>query len=400
MKGSFILLLLTILFLSHCTISEKKIPIKRKKLTKENDTLRALKEKLEFLKKVSEKRNALPTFKENIALVKKKIHELEENIEETKQTTDEIENEEIRHCSDNQNGKKKNEVNNEKCNTHDGEYSGEENEVNSAESENIRLKEDVNSESTVTGRSQEPTDSDVENVSSGVSSIQSSTKAGEKNKLDELATNEHPGKDTTVERVVTTPSQKNAPTEASKNGDTSKPSNYLQKYAIRQPCVDLPEMPYPTIHLPKEVHQNIFKDITTPSMPDSMNKRAFRMRHLDGFNDESNLRVNKKKDIPFPKFPCNYNNFNMNQREYEVVKNLIDSFFKKGDDDNVNANIINLFRKVLDDERFRNEFKNFMYGLYSFAKQNNYLKNDKINDEMYKVLLDNALQIVKRMLTQ
>ncbi|SBS95842.1 merozoite surface protein 7 (MSP7) (MSP7.1) [Plasmodium ovale curtisi] len=397
MKGSCILLF-TLLFLLHCTISEKKIPIKRKKLTKENDTLRALKEKLEFLKKVSEKRNALPTFKENIALVKKKILELEENKEETKQTTDENENAKIRHSRDNENGKK-NEVDNEKCSTHDGEYSGEENEVNSAESEDIPSKEDVSSESTLTGRSQEPTDSDVENFSSGVSSIQSSTKVGEKNKLDELATNEHPGKDTTVERVVTTPSLKNASSEASQNGDTSKPSN-SQKYAIRQPNVDLLEMPYPTRPLPNEVHQNIFKDISIPPMPDSMNKRAFRMRHLDGFYDESNLCVNKMKDIPFQNFPCNYNNFNMNSREYEVVKNLIDYFFKKGDNDNVNANIINLFKKVLDDERLRNEFKNFMYDLYCFAKQNNYLKNDKINDEMYKILLDNALQIVKRMLTQ
>ncbi|GAB67707.1 merozoite surface protein 7 [Plasmodium cynomolgi strain B] len=102
---------------------------------------------------------------------------------------------------------------------------------------------------------------------------------------------------------------------------------------------------------------------------------------------------------PYYNYPPVYNPYVTQTKDYEVVKKLIDACFNKGEgaDPNVPC-IIDLFKKVLDDEGFRNEFKTFMYNLYEFAKKNDVLSDGGRKNELMKFFFDNALRLINTML--
>ncbi|SBS91534.1 merozoite surface protein 7 (MSP7), putative [Plasmodium malariae] len=126
-----------------------------------------------------------------------------------------------------------------------------------------------------------------------------------------------------------------------------------------------------------------------------------KVQYLDKLFDDYLIASDKKKEINVHKYHRKYNDFKkayeftMNDNEYKIVKELFDFYFKKGEEESSNAsNLINLFKKVLDDNVFRKEFDNIMHGIYGFAKRYTYLRGDRTNDEnVYKELFKNMLSL-------
>ncbi|ETB62754.1 hypothetical protein YYC_00441 [Plasmodium yoelii 17X] len=72
--------------------------------------------------------------------------------------------------------------------------------------------------------------------------------------------------------------------------------------------------------------------------------------------------------------------FPMNLEEYNIAKKLISSYFKTGSTENP-IYLYNVLLKSLNDEEYKKHFKNFIYGVYSFAKKYNYLSETRLATE-------------------
>ncbi|KNC36512.1 merozoite surface protein 7 [Plasmodium falciparum RAJ116] len=90
-----------------------------------------------------------------------------------------------------------------------------------------------------------------------------------------------------------------------------------------------------------------------------------------------------------------YNNFVINQKEYDIIKKLLNSIFRDNNENEKMKNLVSIFQKALNDKKFHDQFKNFIYGIYGFAKRHSYLRNEKIqNDSEYKEFFENAVDLL------
>ncbi|KMZ91333.1 merozoite surface protein 7 (MSP7) [Plasmodium vivax Mauritania I] len=136
----------------------------------------------------------------------------------------------------------------------------------------------------------------------------------------------------------------------------------------------------------------------TSGQPES--GRVPNVKYLDKLYDEVLKTTDAKDGIHVPPFHSKYNDFRkkyeftMNEREYQIVKNLFDAFFKK-DGNPSPADAVSFFKKMLNDPNVQKEFDNFVHGLYGFAKRHNYLRGERMTDtQLYDELLKNVVNLL------
>ncbi|SBT80070.1 MSP7-like protein, putative [Plasmodium malariae] len=111
--------------------------------------------------------------------------------------------------------------------------------------------------------------------------------------------------------------------------------------------------------------------------------------YLDILYDDLLTDPNKKNiideseyHIKYNDFKKNYDAFQINENEYEIIKKIIDSILRKGTDAaKKNTVITDIFKNILSDEKFEEKFKNLIYGVYIFAKRHSYLNAKKIDND-------------------
>ncbi|CAC9698976.1 merozoite surface protein 7 [Plasmodium sp. DRC-Itaito] len=122
-------------------------------------------------------------------------------------------------------------------------------------------------------------------------------------------------------------------------------------------------------------------------------------------NKENKINVNNYGD-KYLNFKKQYEDFVLNSKEYDIIKNLIimfgkeDNKSKNSKTDNISEakHITDIFIKILDDEKYHEQFKNFIYGIYSYAKQNSHLNEKKIKPEdEYKKFLEYSFNLLNTM---
>ncbi|GAW82220.1 merozoite surface protein 7 [Plasmodium gonderi] len=137
---------------------------------------------------------------------------------------------------------------------------------------------------------------------------------------------------------------------------------------------------------------------TPPAALDSA--KESKIKYLDKLYDEVLTTCDNRSGINAPDYHSKYNTIktkyelSMNPVEYEIVKNMFNAGFKKEDDMNTNP-LVDIFKKVLTEEKFQNEFDNFVSGLYGFAKRHNYLSEERMKNNTENTnLVENAINLL------
>ncbi|SOV81288.1 MSP7-like protein [Plasmodium sp. gorilla clade G3] len=154
------------------------------------------------------------------------------------------------------------------------------------------------------------------------------------------------------------------------------------------------------------------KDKKLPDVPsqqkDGSNKNTSNLstpplKYLDEIFDDVLTHLNKKDKVvtdenkdKYNEFKKEFDIFTMNVNEYEIIKKLLVIFSQKIDENNqIHTKIENMFNKALTDNKYKEQFKNFIYGLYSFTKRHNYLTvNNTDETTVHKALFENALNLI------
>ncbi|GAW82215.1 merozoite surface protein 7 [Plasmodium gonderi] len=132
----------------------------------------------------------------------------------------------------------------------------------------------------------------------------------------------------------------------------------------------------------------------------SENGNTQQVKYLDKLYDEI-LQTTDGNGINDSQFHSKYNDFRkkyeftMNNQEYGIVKKLFDVCFKKEGESEDTSSLVNMFKNVLNDEKFEKEFENFIHGFYGFAKRHNYLRNERLtNVQQYTDFLKNVVNLL------
>ncbi|SOV17964.1 MSP7-like protein [Plasmodium sp. gorilla clade G2] len=127
------------------------------------------------------------------------------------------------------------------------------------------------------------------------------------------------------------------------------------------------------------------------------------VKRLDEIFDDVLTQLNKKSQVDtdankdkYNEFKKEFDMFTMNVTEYEIIKKLLVTFSETIDkNDQIETKIEHIFNKALTDNKYKEQFKNFIYGLYSFTKRHNYItvnKTDKTT--VHTALFENALNLI------
>ncbi|KAI4836427.1 MSP7-like protein [Plasmodium brasilianum] len=127
-----------------------------------------------------------------------------------------------------------------------------------------------------------------------------------------------------------------------------------------------------------------------------MTQRVRYSHRMSERNHNSSNNINTK----YEQFKKEFNEYIMNEKEYEMMKNLIDTVFSKGKVGTEKKNALHeLFKNALENDNFKEQFKNVMYGIYSFTKRHSYLRGDvTTNNEFYDKFYDNAVSLLDTLL--
>ncbi|SBS96297.1 merozoite surface protein 7 (MSP7), putative [Plasmodium ovale curtisi] len=122
------------------------------------------------------------------------------------------------------------------------------------------------------------------------------------------------------------------------------------------------------------------------------------------FYDDILANLKKKSKGNNNNYQNRYNQFkkeydmfmNLSENEYEIIKKLVDAFSKNTQVFNDNTDsVFETIKKAFVDKEFREEFKEFMQGIYTHAKQHNYLRGDKTEENnVYLTLFENVLKLL------
>ncbi|GAB67714.1 merozoite surface protein 7 [Plasmodium cynomolgi strain B] len=139
--------------------------------------------------------------------------------------------------------------------------------------------------------------------------------------------------------------------------------------------------------------------VTTPER--TSNSNDVKIKYMDKLYDDILSTSGKTNEIHIPLYHSKYNTIrkdyelSMKPVEYQIVKNLFNVGFKKEGESSAANSLTEVFKKVLVDEKFQDEFNNFVHGLYGFAKRHNYLGNKRLeNTTVDSDLLKNAFSLM------
>ncbi|SCM10931.1 MSP7-like protein [Plasmodium chabaudi adami] len=83
--------------------------------------------------------------------------------------------------------------------------------------------------------------------------------------------------------------------------------------------------------------------------------------------------------------------FAMSLEEYEIAKKLISTYFNGTTENPIH--LYDILIKAITDEEYKKHFKNFIYGIYSFAKKYNYLSTTRLAEENSQ-FISNVLNVL------
>ncbi|EUD67659.1 hypothetical protein C922_01844 [Plasmodium inui San Antonio 1] len=398
MKTKVLFFLPSILLLPRSVWSETKGPSDPPKSGKPNaNTLHLLRGKLEYPNKINEENAVSPDFKKNVEVPKKKLEELKGKAEKDKQneagTTAKGE-EASQNVS--QDGLQEQTPSDSK----DGKAEEKKTEVKNV----IFMKKEkaVNEE---VGNKQTAIITEKKNLPIEESQEKNGIQAQESIEVEELPEVIVDKTDDSAEGETLSESEKEA-----------KPS---AESTPNEPNVNTTHIPADTHTYPSGEGPSAPKKIQFPSIDENANRRAARIKHMNRFlNGFLTSRSKNKNEIyfhpyygpyfnhpayynydPYYNYSQWYNPFLRQTKDYEVNKNLLGACFIKGEGAHPNVPcIFDIFKKVLDDERFRNGFRTFMYALYEFAKKNDVLSEEAKKKEFMRFFFDSAFQLLNRML--
>ncbi|SOV81985.1 MSP7-like protein [Plasmodium reichenowi] len=126
------------------------------------------------------------------------------------------------------------------------------------------------------------------------------------------------------------------------------------------------------------------------------------VKYLDLLYDDLLTNSEGKHQVDFGEnhkkyniFRKHYDDFVINQKEYDIIKKLLNSIFRDNNENEKMKKLVSVFQKALTDKKFHDQFKNFIHGIYGFAKRHSYLRNEKIqNDSEYKEFFENAVDLL------
>ncbi|SBS95843.1 MSP7-like protein, putative [Plasmodium ovale] len=103
----------------------------------------------------------------------------------------------------------------------------------------------------------------------------------------------------------------------------------------------------------------------------------------------------------YAKFKKEFHGFTISRKEYNMVKQFINDFSKKGKADVDVATAVNdVFKRALTDDTYSEEFKNVLCGMFSFSKRYSYLNQERNNNaELYNKTFEIALSLLDTTIT-
>ncbi|SCO68576.1 MSP7-like protein [Plasmodium vivax] len=378
MRGKYVMMSSFLFFLSLHTVPCEKLGIQKKKKNLEQDAMHALMKKLESLYKLSATDNG--------EIFNKEIDALKKQIDQLQQHGGDNEGESLGHLLENEaaddSGKKTIfGVDEDDLDNYDADFIGQGKGKFKGHSFKAQKKVEGNDENiggvTVTGNSASNSQSTGGSGSQNASPSQGSpsdsaqgsqvtNSTGSTVTLSTSSSSQSTGQSQQSAGVA--PSVGTAETVASNTAQTSPPAGSPGGQAA------------------------------TSGQPES--GRVPNVKYLDKLYDEVLKTTDAKDEIHVPPFHSKYNDFRkkyeftMNEREYQIVKNLFDACFNK-DGNPSPADAVSFFKKMLNDPNVQKEFDNFVHGLYGFAKRHNYLRDERMNlTDAHKSLFVNTLSLL------
>ncbi|SOV81980.1 MSP7-like protein [Plasmodium reichenowi] len=153
---------------------------------------------------------------------------------------------------------------------------------------------------------------------------------------------------------------------------------------------------------PNKLNQENISPVQTTITNTNVDNTISVIKYLDNAYDEvlkemnlSKHSDNEKYRSRFDSFKQGFENLILNQNEYELIKRLILAFSNQEESSTDKKNhIVNMLKKALEEEKFSDEFKNFIYGIYAYAKKHNYLRLLDSNRDTYKKVFENATNLL------
>ncbi|ETW27706.1 hypothetical protein PFAG_04605 [Plasmodium falciparum Santa Lucia] len=153
---------------------------------------------------------------------------------------------------------------------------------------------------------------------------------------------------------------------------------------------------------PNKLNQENISPVQTTITNTNVDNTISVIKYLDNAYDEVLKEMNLSKNSDNEKYRSRFDNFKqgfenliLNQNEYELIKRLILAFSNQEESGtNKKNHIVNMLKKALEEEKFSDEFKNFIYGIYAYAKKHNYLRLIDSNRDIYKNVFENATNLL------
>ncbi|ETW34752.1 hypothetical protein PFTANZ_04551 [Plasmodium falciparum Tanzania (2000708)] len=153
---------------------------------------------------------------------------------------------------------------------------------------------------------------------------------------------------------------------------------------------------------PNKLNQENISPVQTTITNTNVDNTISVIKYLDNAYDEVLKEMNLSKNSDNEKYCSRFDNFKqgfenliLNQNEYELIKRLILAFSNQEESGtNKKNHIVNMLKKALEEEKFSDEFKNFIYGIYAYAKKHNYLRLIDSNRDIYKNVFENATNLL------
>ncbi|CAA9989979.1 MSP7-like protein, putative [Plasmodium knowlesi strain H] len=125
----------------------------------------------------------------------------------------------------------------------------------------------------------------------------------------------------------------------------------------------------------------------------STNSNDAKINYLDELYDEIITTPDIKKKMQNSSYKTKYK-LSLNPAEYQIVKKLFELGFGNENESSAGTSLVEVFKKVLDDEKFQKEFDNIVQGFYGFAKRHNYISQEQMNNTSHTNLLKNAINLM------
>ncbi|SOV81285.1 MSP7-like protein [Plasmodium sp. gorilla clade G3] len=400
MQSEFFICVTFFFVLLHYIFCNKPTRSLSVKSNKDKDELNNIKKKLDFINNYI-KYKVLENFKEDIELLKKKVDNLEkrkyDNIvgkrkkkkDDDEEGTDEVDEQQ----------KEREDEHDERKDEHDEkedeqeETEDEQKETEDEQKETEDKQKDIEGEESEeysyneekeVGENKENNDSEVNKENDeeiDVTDVEFVGQSTNKNVKNNIIRNSYkdiksPAKNSSINAKNSSTKVGNIPTKLStQNTKSNKTSNQLITQLQREKSI---------------------------SKGDNNKNNTNEVKYMDKICDgvltelkEKNNVDNNMNHSKYNNLKKEFSNFTMNKNEYDLIKKLIITFSQENVEMKRDS-LKEIFLKALDDKKYREVFKHFMYGLCSYAKRHNYLDIEKMekNERVYKKLFENTLNLI------